>query len=89
VGSSELARAFAAARKQLGLDGPGCVQCGGLTPRSRSAVIVLTGTEPPTCPACGLTLDHKGRPAGRRCEDGTVELRIYELPELPLHLMDV
>jgi len=52
-------------------------------------VIVLTGTRPATCAACGLTLDHKGRPVGLRTPDGRVVLTIISLPELPEHLMAV
>jgi len=87
LGGTDLARAFATARARAGLDQPGCTRCGGLHRRSRDTVIVLTGTTPPTCPACGLSLDHKGRAVGRRRADGTVALTVYQLPELPEHLM--
>jgi len=87
VGRTELARAFALALQRAGLAGPGCTRCGGLHHRSRSATYVLHGTKAPTCAACGLTLDHRGRPIGRRQRDGSVAHNVYELPTLPLHLM--
>lgn len=69
------------------MGGPGCTRCGGLHRRSRDTVIVLYGEDPKRCAACGLSLDHKGRPVGRRRADGSVALMVYELPTLPEHLM--
>jgi len=87
MGRADLARAFAQALERAGMSGPGCTRCGGLHRRSRDSVFALTGTKPPTCAACGLTLDHKGRAVGRRRSDGSVALTVYELPTLPEHLM--
>ncbi len=83
---TELAKAFAEALKRAGLGGPGCTRCGGLHRRSQSAVIVTYGQKPATCASCGLTLDRRGRPVGRRRADGTVAIMVYELPVYPEHL---
>jgi len=88
VSRAELAKAFAQALERAGLAGPGCTRCGGLHRGSRTATYVLHGTKAPKCDACGLTLDHRGRPIGRRRRDGSVAFMVYELSALPLHLMD-
>jgi hypothetical protein len=49
-------------------------------------VIVTYGQKPATCASCGLTLDRRGRPVGRRRADGTVAIMVYELPVYPEHL---
>jgi len=79
--------AFDLARRTLGISERTCPGCGGLHSRSLSMVIVKTGTDPRKCPACGLTLDHKGRAVGYLGPDSRVVLTVIMLPELPEHLM--